>query len=113
MSQASHGAGGSTTRPAATSRARRGRFMPAVVLSVEALNSCLGHVAVIPSRDRGPDATLIPLAAQVGCPVRRALCRHHGSAPSRQGAVCAKAPGLVDRSELARLERQLRTYLGL
>jgi mRNA-degrading endonuclease toxin of MazEF toxin-antitoxin module len=40
---------------------------PAVVLSVNALNSRLGHVAVIPiTGTKGPDATQIPLTADAG-----------------------------------------------
>ena len=87
---------------------------PAVVLSVNALNSRLGHVAVIPiTGTQGPDATHIPLAADAG------LTRYAESYADITGlrpvarSSCRKRRGLVHRSELARLERQLRTYLGL
>jgi len=87
---------------------------PAVVLSVNALNSRLGHVAVIPiTGTRGPEATHIPLAAEGG------LTRYDesyaditGLRPVARGS-CRKRRGLVHRSELARIELQLRTYLGL
>jgi mRNA interferase MazF len=87
---------------------------PAVVLSVNALNSRLGHVAVIPiTGTPGPEATHIPLGADVG------LTRYDESYADITGlrpvarSRCQKRRGLVHRSELAHLERQLRTYLGL
>ncbi|MCW2583127.1 MAG: transcriptional modulator of MazE/toxin, MazF [Klenkia sp.] len=87
---------------------------PAVVLSVNALNSRLGHVAVVPvTGTPGPAATHIALTADAGLtrydqsyadvtalqPVdRAALVRQRGRL----------APGEVDG-----LATQLRTYLGL
>jgi mRNA interferase MazF len=87
---------------------------PAVVLSVNALNSRLGHVAVIPvTGTAGPQATHIPLGAEAG------LTRYDESYADITGlqpvarSRCRKRRGLVHRTELAHLERQLRTYLGL
>ena len=87
---------------------------PAVVYSVNALNSRLGHVAVIPlTGTRGPDATHIPLPAEAG------LTRYDESYADITGlrpvarSSCRKRRGLVHRSALAHLEQQLRTYLGL
>ena len=87
---------------------------PAVVLSVNALNSRLGHVAVIPiTGTAGPEATHIPLSADAG------LTRYDQSYADITGlrpvarSSCRKRRGLVRPAELAHLERQLRTYLGL
>ncbi len=87
---------------------------PAVVLSVNALNARLGHVAVLPiTGTTGPDATHIPLTSDAG------LTRY----PESYADITAVQP--VDRScllalrgrlagaELRRVEEQLRTYLGL
>lgn len=87
---------------------------PAVVLSANPLNSRLGHVAVIPiTGTPGPAGTHILLDADAGLtryaqsfadvtslrPVARTRLRKHR--------------GLLTRTEMARLETQLRTYLGL
>lgn len=87
---------------------------PAVVFSVNALNSRLGHVAVIPvTGTPGPAATHVPLTSDTG------LTRY----PESYGDVTALQP--VDRarllrqrgrlvpSELDHLAVQLRTYLGI
>lgn len=87
---------------------------PAVVLSVNALNTRLGHVAVIPvTGTPGPPATHVPLTADAG------LTRY----PQSYADITALQP--VDRtrllhqrgrlvpSELDRLATQLRTYLGI
>lgn len=87
---------------------------PAVVLSVNALNRRLGHVAVVPvTGTAGPESTHIALDVDAGLtryersyadvtalqPVDRAsLLRHRGRL----------SPG-----ELDRLGEQLRVYLGL
>jgi mRNA interferase MazF len=87
---------------------------PALVLSVNALNSRLGHVAVIPiTGTRGPDATHIPLDADAGL-TRYDECYADitGLRPVARSS-CRKRRGLMHRSELAHIEGQLRTYLGV
>jgi mRNA interferase MazF len=87
---------------------------PAVVLSVNLLNTRLGHVAVIPiTGTPGPERTHIPLTADVG------LTRYDESyaditslQPAARGRFLRRR-GLLTRDELLRLEDQLRTYLGL
>ncbi|MEJ5913658.1 type II toxin-antitoxin system PemK/MazF family toxin [Pseudokineococcus sp. 1T1Z-3] len=87
---------------------------PAVVLSVNALNTRLGHVAVIPvTGTMGPDAAHVPLTVDAG------LTRY----PESYADVTALQP--VDRArllrqrgrlapgEIDRLAARLRTYLGL
>jgi mRNA interferase MazF len=87
---------------------------PAVVLSVNALNSRLGHVAVIPiTGTKGPDATQIPLTADAG------LTRYDESHADITGlrpaarSACHERRGLLHPTEMAHIEEQLRTYLGL
>lgn len=87
---------------------------PAVVLSVNPLNLRLGHVAVIPiTGTAGPELTQIPLTADAG------LTRYDesyaditGLQPVARGR-CLRRRGLLTLRELARLEDQIRTYLGL
>ena len=87
---------------------------PAVVLSINALNGRLGHVAVIPvTGTPGPAATHVTLTSDAG------LTRY----PESYADVTALQP--VDRarllrqrgrlvpSEIDRLAVQLSTYLGL
>lgn len=87
---------------------------PAVVLSANALNARLGHVAVIPiTGTPGPALTHIPLTADAG------LTRYDQS----YAGVTALQPvdrtallrqrGRLAPSELERLAVQLRVYLGL
>ena len=87
---------------------------PAVVLSVNALNARLGHVAVIPlTGTAGPEQTHVPLTADVG------LTRYDES----YADVTALQPvdrswlltrrGMVARAELDRLARQIGLYLGM
>lgn len=87
---------------------------PAVVMSANALNVRLGHVAVIPvTGTRGPTLTHIPLTPETG------LTRY----PESYADVTALQPvartdllgrrGRLNLAELERLETQLRTYLGL
>lgn len=87
---------------------------PAVVLSVNPLNSRLGHVAVIPvTGTAGPTATHVPLTADAG------LTRY----PESYADVTALQPvdrarllrqrGRLTPTEVDRLAAQLRIYLGL
>lgn len=87
---------------------------PAVVLSVNALNVRLGHVAVIPiTGTPGPELTHVPLTAEAG------LTRYDesyaditGLQPTARGRMLRRS-GLLTQGELMRLEDQVRTYLGL
>lgn len=87
---------------------------PAVVISVNALSTRLGHVAVVPvTGTSGPDQTHVPLTSGSG------LTRHDES----YADVTALQPvarerlvqrrGLLAGVELDRLGRQLSVYLGL
>ena len=87
---------------------------PAVVLSINALNVRLGHVAVVPvTGTAGPDQTHIPLTAEAG------LTRYDES----YADITALQPvvrtqlllhrGRLARAELDRIGRQLTIYLGL
>jgi mRNA interferase MazF len=87
---------------------------PAVVLSINALNIRLGHVAVVPiTGTPGPDQTHVPLGPDAG------LTRY----PESFADVTALQPvarsrllerrGLLAMAEADRLGRQLTTYLGL
>ncbi len=87
---------------------------PAVVLSVNALNSRLGHVVVLPiTGTRGPSLTHIPLGADAG------LTRYDESYVDITGVQavargrCRRRRGLLTPSEMTRIEGQLRVYLGL
>ncbi len=87
---------------------------PAVVLSANALNNRLGHVAVIPiTGTLGPELTHVPLTADAG------LTRYAESyadvtslQPVARGRLLRRR-ALLSQGELGRLEDQLRTYLGL
>jgi mRNA interferase MazF len=87
---------------------------PAVVLSINPLNMRLGHVAVIPiTGNPGPELTHVPLTADVG------LTRYDesyaditGLQPAARGRLLRRR-GLLTQRELARVEDQIRTYLGL
>jgi mRNA interferase MazF len=90
------------------------RVHPAVVLSVNALNTRLGHAAVIPiTGTRGPEGTHVPLTADAG------LTRY----PESYADITSLQPvarsrfrqrrGLLVNTEIARLEDKLRIYLGL
>jgi mRNA interferase MazF len=87
---------------------------PAVVMSVNALNMRLGHVAVIPvTGTSGPEQTHVPLTGEAG------LTRYDesyaditGLQPvARERLVMRRA--LLIRDELDHLARQLAVYLGL
>lgn len=87
---------------------------PAAVISVNPLNTRLGHAAVIPiTGTRGPEGTHVPLTADAG------LSRY----PESYADVTSLQPaarnrfrlrrGLLSSAELAHLEGRLRVYLGL
>lgn len=87
---------------------------PAVVLSVNPLNTRLGHAAVIPiTGTRGPEGTHVPLTADAG------LTRYAGSyanVTSLQPVARSRfrrRRGLLTGGEIAHLEDRLRVYLGL
>jgi len=87
---------------------------PAVVMSANALNARLGHVAVIPiTGTPGPDETHIALDADAG------LTRYDESfADITALQPVARVNVLVHRGrlslgELDRVDGHLRTYLGL
>lgn len=87
---------------------------PAVVFSINSLNTRLGHVAVIPvTGTRGPEQTHVPLTADAG------LTRYDESyaditalQPVARRQLLARR-GLLTRTEMDRLGRQIATYLGL
>lgn len=87
---------------------------PAVVLSVNPLNSRLGHVAVIPiTGTPGPPSTHIPLDADAGLTKYDQSFADVTSLRPIARARLKRQRGLLARTEMARLETQLRTYLGL
>ena len=87
---------------------------PAIVLSVNALNSRLGHIAVVPvTGTPGPEQTHVPLTAESG------LTRYDQSyadvtalQPVDRASLLRQRGRLVP-GEVERLATQLRTYLGL
>lgn len=87
---------------------------PAVVFSVNALNWRLGHVAVVPiTGTAGPDLTHIPLTAYAGLTrYAESYADVTGLQPAARGRLLRRR-GLLTLRELARVEDQVRTYLGL
>lgn len=87
---------------------------PAAVLSVNRLNRRLGHVAVIPiTGTPGPVLTHVPLAADAGLTRYGELYADvTGLQPVARGRLLGRR-GLLTLGELARLEDQIRVYLGL
>lgn len=87
---------------------------PAVVLSINLLNTRLGHVAVIPvTGTRGPDQTHVALDSDAG------LNRYDQSyaditalQPVARGRLVSRR-GLLGRAEIERISRQVAVYLGL
>jgi mRNA interferase MazF len=87
---------------------------PGVVLSVNPLNSPLGHAAVIPiTGTAGPPSTHIPLDSDAGLTRYDRSFADVTSLRPVARARLRKQRGLLTRTELARIETQLRTYLGL
>lgn len=87
---------------------------PAVVLSINPLNTRLGHVAVVPvTGTRGPDQTHVPLVGDAG------LTRYDesyadvtGLQPVARSRLLSRR-GLLATPEIEHLGRQLAIYLGL
>lgn len=87
---------------------------PAVVLSINALNVRLGHVAVIPvTGTAGPEQTHVPLTADAG------LTRYEESyadvtalQPVARSRLLTRR-GLLAGGELHRVGRQVSIYLGM
>lgn len=87
---------------------------PAVVMSVNSLNSRLGHVAVIPiTGTPGPSGTHIPLDADAGLTrYDRSFADVTSLRPVARTSLRDQR-GLLAHTEIAHIETQLRTYLGL
>lgn len=87
---------------------------PAVVLSINGLNSRLGHVAVIPiTGTQGPDQTHVSLGSDAGLTrYPESFADVTGLQPVARSRLLERR-GLLLRAELDRLGRQLTTYLGL
>lgn len=87
---------------------------PAVVPSINLLNTRLGHVEVVPvTGTRGPEQTHVALAADAG------LTRYDESyadvtalQPVARSRLLTRR-GLLVRTEIDHLGRQVATYLGL
>ena len=84
------------------------------MLSANPLNSRLGHVAVIPiTKTPGPTSTHIPLDAHVGLTRRDQSFADVTSLRPVARARLRRLRGLLAQAEIACIETQLRTYLGL
>ncbi len=87
---------------------------PAVVLSINPLNTRLGHVAVIPvTGTPGPEQTHVALTAEAG------RTRHDESyadvtalQPIARSRLLTRR-GLLTRSEIDRIAGQIAIYLGM
>jgi mRNA interferase MazF len=86
---------------------------PAVVLSINALNGRLGHVAVIPvTGTYGPEQTHIPLTRDPGLTRYESYADITALQPVARSQLLQRR-GLLTRAEIERLGTQLTTYLGL
>lgn len=87
---------------------------PAVVMSVNALNRRLGHVAVIPvTGTPGPASTHVSLDEDAGLTrYDRSLADVTALQPVDRAAPIRQR-GRLAPSEVDRIAEQLRTYLGL
>jgi mRNA interferase MazF len=87
---------------------------PAVVLSINALSSRLGHVAVIPvTGTAGPALTRLPLSADVGLTrYEESYADITGLRPVARGRLLRRR-GRLTQGELRHLEDGVRTYLGM
>ena len=87
---------------------------PAVVLSVNPMNARLGHVAVVlVTGTAGPEQTHIPLDAEAGSTKYGQSYADVAAVQSIARSRLVTRRGLLARSELDRLGRQLAVYLGL
>ena len=87
---------------------------PAVVLSVNALNIRLGHVAVVPvTGTAGPDLTHMPLTADAGLTRYDQSCADITALQPVDRARLLSQRGRLVPSEMSRLADQLEVYLGL
>ena len=87
---------------------------PAIVVSINLLNTRLGHVAVIPvTGTRGPDQTHVPLDRDAGLTrYAESFADVTGLQPVARTRLLERR-GLLATTELDRLARQLTIYLGL
>ena len=87
---------------------------PAVVMSINALNTRLGHVAVVPvTGTAGPEQTHIPLTADAGSTkYEQSYADVTALQPVARSRLLTRR-GLLSISELERLGRQLSVYLAL
>lgn len=87
---------------------------PAVVLSVNPLNTKLGHVAVIPvTGTPGPASAHVALDADAGLTRYEQSFADITALQPVDRASLVRQRGRLAPSELAHLADQLRTYLGL
>jgi mRNA interferase MazF len=87
---------------------------PAVVLSVNAMNSRLGHVVVLPvTGTAGPAQTHIALGADAGLTLYDESYVDVTAVQAMARGRCRRRRGLLAPSEMVRIEGQLRIYLGL
>lgn len=87
---------------------------PAVVVSVNALNRRLGHVAAVPvTGTAGPAATHIPLDVDAGLTRYDRSFANITAVQPVDRALLLRHRGRLAPSELDRLAEQLRIYLGL
>lgn len=87
---------------------------PAVVLSINVLNTRLGHVAVIPvTGTRGPDQTHVLVDRDAGLTrYAESFADVTGLQPVARSRLLERR-GLLAMPELDRLARQLTIYVGL
>lgn len=87
---------------------------PAVVISVNALNRRLGHVAVIPvTGTAGPVSTHVMLDVDAGLTRDDQSFADITALQPVDRALLLRQRGRLAPSELDRLTAQLKTYLGL
>jgi mRNA interferase MazF len=87
---------------------------PAVILSANAVNARLGHVAAIPvTGTPGPRLSHLTLNADAGLTEYAESYADVTSLQPVSRARCRRRRGLLAPSELTQIETQLRTYLGL
>lgn len=87
---------------------------PAVVLSINLLNARLGHVAVVPVTGTvGPEQTHVPLNADA---VLTRYAESYADVTALQPVARSRLltrRGLLNRSEVDRLARQIAIYIGM